>query len=299
MILANAPTLRWRRQLGGYWRLMRLDKPVGTLLLLWPTLAALWIAAEGVPPLGILAAFAVGTLLARSAGCVINDIADRDFDGHVARTRSRPLPQGDVSLAGALALLALLGILCVGIVLTLSPLTRWLAVAGAGVAALYPFLKRWTHLPQGALGIAFSWGIPMAFAAVRDALPATAWLLFAASWLWIVAYDTLYAMADRDDDVKIGIRSTAILLGRADRAAVGCLQAATLGLLIWLGLALGFAHAYFLGLAAVAALFVYQQARIRQRRPDACMRAFGNNVWVGFALFVGTTLEYASRATVP
>ena len=288
-----------RRQLGGYWRLLRLDRPVGTLLLLWPTLAALWVAAEGVPPSGILAAFVVGTVLARSAGCVVNDIADRDFDGHVARTRHRPLPQGDVSLGGAYALLALLGVLCAGLVLTLNPLTRLLAVAGAGVAVLYPFLKRWTHLPQGALGIAFSWGIPMAFAAVRGAIPAAAWLLFAASWLWIVAYDTLYAMADRDDDVKIGIRSTAILLGRADRAAVACLQAAMLGLLIWLGVALGFAYAYFLGLAAIAALFAYQQAHIRQRQRDACMRAFGNNVWVGFALFVGIALEYASRAALP
>ena len=292
-------TWQWRRQIGGCWRLMRLDRPVGTLLLLWPTLAALWIAAVGPPPMATLAAFVAGTLLARSAGCVVNDIADRDFDGHVARTRNRPLAQGDVSLSTALVLLALLGIACVGIVLTLNPLTRWLAVAGAAVALLYPFFKRWTHLPQGVLGIAFSWGIPMAFAEVRDAIPAAAWLLFAASWVWIVGYDTLYAMVDRDDDAKIGVKSTAVLLGRADGAAVGCLQAIALGLLCWLGMALGFAYTYFVGLAAIAALFAYQQVLIRDRQRDACFRAFGNNVWVGFALFVGIALEYASRAALP
>ncbi len=299
MTLAGAAAWQWKRQLGGYWRLMRLDRPVGTLLLLWPTLAALWVAAQGVPPLAVLAAFVAGTLLARSAGCVINDIADRRFDGHVERTRRRPLPQGDVSLAGAVTLLASLAALCLGIVLTLNPLTRWLAAAGAALVLLYPFLKRWTHLPQAALGMAFSWGIPMAFAALRDTVPAHAWLLFAASWTWIVAYDTLYAMVDRDDDVKIGIKSTAILLGRMDRAAVGGLQVGTLGLLIGLGILLGFAHAYFVGLAAVAALFGYQQALIRKRRRDACLRAFANNVWVGFALFAGTAVEYASRAALP
>lgn len=278
---------------------MRLHRPVGTLLLLWPTLAALWIASQGVPPLGTLAAFTVGTLLARSAGCVLNDIADRHVDGHVQRTRQRPLPQGDVSLLGAFALLALLGVLCLGIVLTLNPLTRWLAVAGAAVAVLYPFLKRWTHLPQAALGIAFSWGIPMAFAALREAVPAVAWLLFAASWLWIVAYDTIYAMVDRDDDLRIGVKSTAILLGRADRAVVGGLQAATLGLLIWIGVALGFAASCFVGLAVVAALFIHQQVLIRERRRDACLRAFQNNIWVGFALFACTALEYAGRSASP
>ena len=278
---------------------MRLDRPVGTLLLLWPTLAALWIAAEGVPPVGVLAIFVAGVALARSAGCVVNDIADRRFDGHVERTRLRPLAQGDVSLAAASTLLALLGALCLGLVLALNPLTRWLAVVGAAMAVLYPFLKRWTHLPQAALGIAFSWGIPMAFAALRDAVPAAAWLLFAASWVWIVAYDTLYAMVDRDDDIKIGIKSTAILLGRADRAMVGGLQAGVLGLLLWLGALLDFAHAYFAALAGIAALFAYQQVLIRARRREACMRAFGNNVWVGFALFAGTVLEYASRAAWP
>ena len=298
MMLASTATGQWRRQLGGCWRLMRLDRPVGTLLLLWPTLAALWIAAEGVPPFGVLAAFVAGVALTRSAGCVVNDIADRRFDGQVERTRRRPLAQGDVTLAGALALLALLGALCLGIVLTLNPLTCWLAVAGAAVAVLYPFLKRWTHLPQAALGVAFSWGIPMAFAALRDTVPAAAWLLFAASWLWIVAYDTLYAMVDRDDDVKIGVKSTAILLGRADRAAVGGLQVGVVGLLLWLGVLLGFAHAYFVGLVGIAALFAYQQALIRERRREACFRAFGNNVWVGFALFVGTVLEYPSQAAL-
>ena len=298
MTLASTAAWPWRRQLDGCWRLMRLDRPVGTLLLLWPTLAALWIAAQGVPPFGILAAFVAGTLLARSAGCVVNDLADRGFDGHVERTRGRPLPQGDVSVAGAWMLLALLGVLCVGVVHTLNPLARWLAMAGAGVVVLYPFLKRWTHLPQAALGIAFSWGIPMAFAAVRDTVPAVAWLLFAASGVWIVAYDTLYAMVDRDDDVKIGVKSTAVLFGRADRAVVGGLQVGALGLLIWLGVWLGFAHAYFVCLVGIAALFGYQQALIRKRARQGCLRAFGNNVWVGFLLFLGTVFEYASRAAL-
>ena len=275
-------------------RLMRVDRPVGTLLLLWPTLAALWIAAEGLPPTGILAAFVVGTFLARSAGCVINDIADRKVDGHVERTRDRPLPSGAVSLSEALALLAVLSALCLAVVLALNVPTRWLALAGAGIAATYPFLKRWTHWPQAALGVAFSWGIPMAFTAVNGSTNATAWLLFAASLLWIVAYDTLYAMVDRDDDLAIGVKSTAILFGNADRAVVGVLQLATVGLLTLLGIRAGFAHGWYFGVAVALGLFVVQQRLIRYRDRDACFKAFGNNVWVGFALFAGAVAEFGT-----
>lgn len=282
---------RFGRALAPYLRLMRIDRPVGTLLLLWPTLAALWLAAQGVPPLGILAAFVVGTFLARSAGCVINDIADRKFDAHVARTRERPLATGEVSLTGALVLLGILALACLAVVLTLNRLAQALALGGALVATVYPFLKRWTHLPQAALGVAFSWGIPMAFAAVNGSVSGAAWLLFAASLVWIVAYDTIYAMVDRDDDSRIGIKSTAILFGRADRWIVAGLQLVAFVLLVGLGTVLTLGPAYYLALAAISGLFVYQQWLIRRREREPCFRAFGNNVWVGFALFVGTVLH--------
>lgn len=288
-----APTgaKRFGRTLGPYLRLMRLDRPVGTLLLLWPTLAALWLAAQGVPPVGILAAFVVGTFLARSAGCVINDIADRKFDAHVARTRGRPLATGEVSLTGALVLLAILAVACLAVVLTLNRLAQALALGGALVAAVYPFLKRWTHWPQAALGVAFSWGIPMAFAAVNGSVSGAAWLLFAASLVWIVAYDTIYAMVDRDDDLGVGVKSTAILFGRADRLIVAALQLVVLVLLLGLGIVLALGPAYYLAVAVIGGLFVYQQWLIRRREREPCFRAFGNNVWVGFALFAGTVVH--------
>ena len=276
-----------------YWRLLRLDRPVGTLLLLWPTLAALWLAAGGVPPLGVLATFVAGTLLARSAGCVVNDIADRHVDGSVQRTRQRPLATGEASVAEAAALAVALALAAAAIALTLHPLAWLLAVGGAAVAVAYPFLKRWTHFPQAALGVAFSWGIPMAFAAVQGRVPAAAWLYFLASWLWIVGYDTLYAMVDREDDVRVGVKSTAIAFGHWDRAAVGALQLGAVCLLVWLGTLLALGYAYFLGLTAIGGLFAYQQWLIRNRQREACMRAFSNNVWVGFALFVGIAAEYA------
>lgn len=279
-------------RVGACLRLMRLHQPVGILLLLWPTLAALWMAADGLPTASLFAIFVVGTVLARSAGCVANDIADRRFDGHVRRTRERPLPAGELTVFAALCVLLALAAACFALLLGLNPLARLLALAGAGTALLYPLLKRWTHLPQLALGVAFSWGIPMAFAAVRGDVPATAWLLFAASALWVVAYDTIYAMVDRRDDLRIGVKSTAILLGRGDRAAIAVLQLATVCLLLWLGSRLVFQHAYYAGLAVVLGLFVHQQRLIRHRRADACLRAFRNNVWVGFALFAGTVGEY-------
>lgn len=285
-----------KASLFAYAQLMRLDKPVGTLLLVWPTLAALWIAAEGVPPWPILLAFVAGTFVMRAAGCVINDIADRKFDGHVARTQDRPLAQGRVSTAGALALFVVLLILALAIVMTLNTATQLLAAAGVLITITYPFLKRWTHWPQVVLGAAFSWGIPMAFTAVTGSVPGVAWILFAASALWIIAYDTLYAMVDRRFDLEIGLKSSAILFGTADRAIIGALQCGALALLVLTGTQAGFRHAFFAALAAVAALFVYHQWLIRTREESACFKAFRNNVWVGFALFAGAAIEYQALA---
>ena len=283
-------------RLSAYAQLMRLDKPVGTLLLLWPTLAALWIAAEGIPPLPILLAFVVGTFVMRSAGCVINDIADRNFDGGAARTQDRPLPQGRVSLLEAFALFGVLLVLALGIVMTLNTATQLLAAGGVLISIAYPFLKRWTHLPQVALGAAFSWGIPMAFAAVAGSVPGVAWILFAASALWIVAYDTQYAMVDRRFDIEMGLKSSAILFANADRAIIGALQCGALVLLVVTGLQAGFRHAFFAAVATAAGLFVYHQWLIRTREESACFKAFRNNVWVGFALFAGAAVEFQTPA---
>lgn len=274
-----------------YLQLMRLDRPVGTLLLLWPTLAALWIAADGLPPWHLIAVFTVGTFVMRSAGCVINDFADRGWDRYVQRTSERPLTTGRVSEREALALFAGLASLAALLLVFLNPLTRWLAVAGFGIAVIYPFMKRWTYLPQVVLGAAFSWGLVMAFASVRNEVSPEAWLLFIGSLLWIVSYDTLYAMVDRDDDLLVGIKSTAILFGNADRFMVGLLQASALGTLFLLGMQLDYGVAYRLGLAAAAVLFVYQQRLIRDRSRDGCFRAFRNNTWVGFALFCGVVAQ--------
>ena len=279
-----------------YAQLMRLDKPVGALLLLWPTLAALWIAAKGVPPVPILLAFIAGTLIMRAAGCVINDIADRNFDGHVTRTQARPLPEGRVSTAEAFVLFAVLLVIAFAIVMTLNTATRVLAAAGVLIAIAYPFLKRWSHLPQLALGAAFSWGIPMAFTATTGSVPGLAWILFGASALWIIAYDTQYAMVDRRSDVELGLKSSAILFATADRAVIGVLQCAALALFFLGGAQAGFRHAFFAALAAVAALFIYHQWLIRTREENACFKAFRNNVWVGFALFAGAAIEYQTRS---
>ena len=285
-----------RVRLFAYTQLMRLDKPVGTLLLLWPTLAALWIAAEGVPPVPILLAFIAGTLIMRAAGCVINDIADRNFDGHVARTQERPLPQDRVSTTEAFVLFAVLLVLAFAIVMTLNTATRVLAAGGVLIAIAYPFLKRWSHLPQVVLGAAFSWGIPMAFTATTGSVPGLGWILFGASALWIIAYDTQYAMVDRRFDVEIGLKSSAILFATADRAVIGALQCAALALFFLGGAQAGFRHAFFAALAAVAALFIYHQWLIRTREEIACFKAFRNNVWVGFALFAGAVVEYQARS---
>jgi 4-hydroxybenzoate polyprenyltransferase len=279
------------RRLPLYLRLMRFDRPVGTLLLLWPTLAALWIAAAGRPPLPLVVVFAVGTIVMRAAGCVINDYADRSLDAHVARTRNRPLATKQITEAEALVLFALLLSVALVLLFFLNAPTQRLAVGGAAIATLYPFMKRWTYLPQVVLGAAFSWGIVMAFSATGAGLSDAAWLLFIASVFWIVAYDTLYAMVDRDDDLRVGIKSTAILFGAADRTMVAILQTSTVTTLALLGLQLHYGVAYYAGLVVVAALFAHQQRLIRRREPSGCFAAFRNNVWVGFALFAATVVE--------
>lgn len=274
---------RWR----AYMALARMDKPIGSLLLLWPTLWALWIAADGLPSPWVLLVFVAGVFFMRSAGCVINDYADRHIDGHVKRTQARPLPAGELTERQALGFFALLVGLSFVLVLTTNALTIGLAFAGLFWAALYPFMKRFTHLPQLFLGIAFSWAIPMAFSAQANNLPAGLWLLFAANLCWTVAYDTMYAMVDRDDDLRIGVKSTAILFGRRDKLIVGLLQLATLLLLVAAGQVFALAASFYWGLLAAAALFVYQQRLIRDRERAACFQAFLNNNHAGMAVFAG------------
>ncbi|EPK7359799.1 4-hydroxybenzoate octaprenyltransferase [Kluyvera intermedia] len=275
-----------------YHQLMRTDKPIGALLLLWPTLWALWIAAPGVPPLWILAVFVAGVWLMRAAGCVVNDYADRKFDGHVKRTANRPLPSGAVSEKEARILFAVLVLLSFLLVLTLNTMTILLSVAGLALAWVYPFMKRYTHLPQVVLGAAFGWSIPMAFAAVSESLPLSCWLMLLANILWAVAYDTQYAMVDRDDDVKIGIKSTAILFGENDRLIIGILQACVLGLMAVIGWLNGLHWEFYWSILIAGALFVYQQKLIRNRERGPCFQAFLNNNYVGLVLFIGLAMSY-------
>ena len=275
-----------------YALLMRLHRPIGALLLGWPALWALWFAAGGAPDGKILAVFLFGILLTRSAGCVINDYADRDFDPHVARTRDRPIARGRVAPREALVLFVLVSLTAFGLVLLLNPLTVALSVIGAALTVTYPFLKRHTHLPQFYLGLAFGWAIPMAFAAVLGTVPPLAWVLFAADIFWCVAFDTEYAMVDRADDLRIGVKSTAILFGDYDRAAVGAAHAATLGLLVVAGLMAKLGVLYYVGLTIAAGIALYQQRLIRDRRPERCWRAFLNNNWFGAAVFAGVALSY-------
>lgn len=275
-----------------YARLMRLHRPIGILLLLWPTLWALWIAGQGRPGAHVFVVFVLGVVLMRSAGCVINDYADRDFDPHVERTRDRPVAAGRVSPREALALFVVLCLVAFALVLTLNRPTILLSFAGAFLAATYPFLKRYTHLPQFYLGMAFGWGIPMAFAAQTGEVPALAWILFAANICWAVAYDTAYAMVDREDDLKVGVKSTAILFGRHDRAMVLLFHIMTIALLAWVGALAGRGLGYHAGLAAAAGFALYQQWLMRHRDRAGCFRAFLNNNWLGAAVFAGLVSSY-------
>lgn len=280
------------KQWNAYWRLMRFDRPIGILLLLWPTWWALLFAGSGRPALKNVFIFTAGVVLMRAAGCVMNDIADRNFDPHVERTRNRPLAAGEVSLREALAVFAVLMLLAFLLVLMTNLLTVKLAFAGAALAASYPFFKRFTHLPQVVLGIAFGWGIPMAFAAEREAVPWLAWWLLAVNTAWAVVYDTLYAMVDREDDRAVGIKSTAILFGRYDIVIIGVLMALMVVLLAWLGLRLALSWPWHAGVLIAALLFVRQLIRVRDRDREACFRAFLNNNWVGFAIFAGLASHY-------
>ena len=276
-----------------YALLMRVHQPIGSLLLLWPTLWALWIAGAGRPEAAVVLVFVAGTFVMRSAGCVINDFADRRIDPHVRRTMNRPIASGKVSPREALGLFAALGLLAFGLVLTLNWLAVVYACAGAALAASYPFMKRWTHLPQIHLGVAFGWGIPMAFAALTGEVPLLAWLLLTGVIAWAVAYDTMYAMVDRDDDVYIGVKSTAVLFGDADRVFVGVSQIAVLAVLVLAGRQAGLGVVYGGAVALGAGLFLYQQYLIRAREPAACFKAFLNNNWVGAVIFAGIVADYA------
>ena len=286
----NAAALKAR--IDCYERLMRLDKPIGTLLLLWPTLWALWFAAGGTPRLDILIVFVVGTLLMRSAGCVMNDIADRNFDPQVKRTRDRPLATREVSVAEAAGLAAGLALAAFALVLFMNALTIGLSFVALGVAASYPLFKRFFSIPQAYLGIAFGFGIPMGYAAVLNAVPAMAWVLLAANILWAIAYDTEYAMVDRDDDVRIGVRSSAITFGRYEVLAVMLCYAAVLAILAGLGVRYGRGAYYFAGLAAAAAMMLQHGRWIRTRARGDCFRAFNHNNWVGGVIFAGLFLDY-------
>lgn len=283
---------RLRERAGVYARLMRLDRPIGSLLLLWPTLWALWLAGEGRPDIGIVAVFVAGVLLMRSAGCVINDYADRDIDAHVNRTRDRPFAQGLVSGREAQILFIVLCMSAFVLVLTLNRLTVALSVVGAALALTYPFMKRYTYLPQVYLGIAFSWSVPMAFAAQTGTVPQAAWLVFIAAVLWTTIYDTMYAMADREDDIRIGVKSTAILFGENDRLILAVLQVLLFVVLLLVGKRFGLGWEYQAGLAAAAVFAIYQQYLISRRIPRDCFRAFLNNNWFGLAIFCGLILHY-------
>lgn len=275
-----------------YSELIRLNRPIGILLLLWPGLWALWIAGEGEPTWWIVLVFIAGTALMRSAGCAINDYADRDLDGHVQRTIARPIASGRVSPREALAVAAILALLAFMLVLLLNYNTILMSFVAVALAAIYPFMKRYTHMPQLVLGMAFGWAIPMAFTALTNQVPAVAWVLFVATVVWALIYDTMYAMVDRIDDLKVGIKSTAILFGSYDRLIIGLLQLLMLGLLLWAGLLAGRGGWYWLGVGMAALLFLYQQWLIRKREPDACFKAFLNNNYVGMVVFAGLFLDY-------
>jgi 4-hydroxybenzoate polyprenyltransferase len=279
-----------------YLRLVRMDKPIGSLLLLWPTLNALWIASDGHPSLSLLVIFALGTILMRSAGCAINDYADRDFDRYVKRTENRPITSGKIKAWEAVALAAGLSLIAFLLILPLNALTKELSVAALFVAGTYPFTKRFFAIPQAYLGIAFGFGIPMAFAAIQNQVPLLAWVMLIANVFWSVAYDTEYAMVDRDDDIKIGIRTSALTFGRFDVLAIMLCYAVTLGIYVGIGVALSFGVLYWIGLAAAAGCAVYHYTMIKDRERMPCFAAFRHNNWLGGALFAGIAAHYAAQA---
>jgi 4-hydroxybenzoate polyprenyltransferase len=274
-----------------YIHLTRLHKPIGTILLLWPALWGLWIAAGGFPDIKILLIFIAGGFVMRAAGCAINDFADRHFDAHVERTNYRPVATGKIRPWEALAIFILLSLVGFGLVLLTNPLTIALSVAGAGIIAMYPFMKRYTHWPQLVLGLAWGWSLPMAFAAQSNSLPPNLWLLVAAVVCWTIVFDTYYAMVDRDDDLKIGIKSTAILFGDRDRRIIGLFQAMTVIFLALGGVSFHLGPVYYLGVTSVAAIFAYQQIITRDRDRTACFNAFMNNRWIGLIVFIAVVAD--------
>lgn len=280
-------------QLKPYIQLTRMDRPIGTMLLLWPTLWALWMAMNGQPPFYLLLIFVIGTFLMRSAGCIINDIADRNIDGLVERTKNRPLASGQISLKAAAVLFIILLFAAFLILLPiLSPLILSLALLAVLITIIYPFSKRWLQAPQMVLGVAFAWGVPMAFAVGQHQLPLHCWALFIATLLWIVSYDTMYAMADRDDDRKIGVYSTAILFAAYDRLIIALIQTSLIVILVILGIMLKLSMSYYLALMVAATILTYQQWLIRNRERSRCLQAFINNHWFGLVVFVGILLSY-------
>jgi len=291
---ARAPTPAPSR-LSLYLNLIRWDRPAGTYLLLWPTLAALWIAAGGFPGLHLVAVFTLGTFLMRSAGCAVNDVADRDFDKHVKRTAQRPVTSGRISTREALVFGAALALVAFALVLTTNGLTIAMSFAALAISIFYPFTKRFLSMPQAVLGVAFSFGIPMAYAAVRGEVPAEAWWLLLGNLFWVLAYDTEYAMVDRDDDLKIGIKTSAITLGRFDVIGVTSFYVVALAIWGWVGWRAGLGAWALAGLAGAAAQVVWHWSLIRERRRDGCFRAFTRNHWLGFSVFVGVLADLAFR----
>lgn len=279
-------------QLKNYAQLIRLDKPIGILLLLWPTLWALWIANHGLPPIKILFIFIVGVVVMRSAGCVINDIADRNIDGFVKRTAQRPLASGAVSLKEALIIFILLCCIALILVLMLNRLAFWLSIIGLLLTIIYPFCKRFLVSPQLILGITFAWGVPMAFAASLNQIPTIAWWIYLIAVLWPIAYDTEYAMVDRSDDEKIGVRSTAIWFGKYDCLIIGILQTLVLIILFLIGMFLNYGITFYVSIILSGLLFSYQQKLIKSREPNQCFKAFLNNHWVGLIIWLGLALSY-------
>ena len=288
----NTALLRERSR--AYARLARVDRPIGTLLLLWPTLWALWISADGNPNPAILCIFVLGVLFMRAAGCVINDYADKNIDGHVSRTVSRPLATGEVTAKEALVLFLVLSLASFGLVLFLNALTIGLSLIAIVLAASYPFMKRVTYLPQVHLGLAFGWAVPMSFAAQTNTVPVVGWLMLAAVVCWAVAYDTMYAMVDRLDDLKIGVKSTAILFGTGDRAWIGVFQVLLLVILVLVGRRTALGNWYYAGLMVATGFAIYHQYLIRHREPRACFTAFLNNNYLGASVFAGIVLHYAT-----
>jgi 4-hydroxybenzoate polyprenyltransferase len=278
-----------------YARLARLDKPIGIFLVLWPTLWALWLAAEGLPSLNVLMIFIAGVVIMRSAGCVINDFADRKIDGSVERTKERPLVTGEISTKAALVFFFCLCLVAFLLVLQTNTMTVYLSFGALALASIYPFMKRYTYLPQVILGAAFAWSVPMAYAAQTNELPVIIWLIYLATVLWTVAYDTMYAMVDREDDIKLGVKSTAILFGRGDRAMIAFLQVLVILTLCLIGDQLKLGQFYFFSVVVASVLFVYQQHLIRHRYREECFQAFLNNNWVGLAIFLGLVLDFYVR----